>query len=259
MYQHLVATLAMTEAYGMTQSVLFKDAAQRAVNFVHQCQNPYAGWGPGVRDGTNDTILTAWAVLCLRSAQIAELDVDRSAFVGAMTWTASMTDPATGAVGATVRGVAPPLPAPGEAKFPPATAASLDAAGAVIRIQCLAGLAKPGERPDLAADPFVVRAAERLRAAPPRWDEAAGTIDAQAWFLGSSAAWQIGGDTWKTWSDALRRAVVDAQCTETGRDERGSWAPHGPYAKEGGRIYSTTLLTLCMETFYRYARVVGVR
>ena len=44
-----------------------------------------------------------------------------------------------------------------------------------------------------------------------------------------------------------------------GTDDRGSWDPAGPFSAEGGRVYVTTLNTLCMEVYYRYGRVVGMR
>jgi hypothetical protein len=36
----------------------------------------------------------------------------------------------------------------------------------------------------------------------------------------------------------------------------GSWDPSGPWGTAGGRVYSTALLTLCLEVTYRYERVL---
>ncbi|MHC4821579.1 MAG: prenyltransferase/squalene oxidase repeat-containing protein, partial [Planctomycetota bacterium] len=57
-YNHALATLAFTEAYGMTKSPLFEDAARRGVTFILKSQNPYMGWRYGVRPGDNDTSVT---------------------------------------------------------------------------------------------------------------------------------------------------------------------------------------------------------
>ena len=44
-----------------------------------------------------------------------------------------------------------------------------------------------------------------------------------------------------------------ASCAE------GSWDPKDPWGEEGGRVYSTALMTLCLEVYYRYPKVFGTR
>ena len=34
----------------------------------------------------------------------------------------------------------------------------------------------------------------------------------------------------------------------------GSWDPVGPWQFDGGRIYSTALLTMCLQAYYRFER-----
>ena len=40
---------------------------------------------------------------------------------------------------------------------------------------------------------------------------------------------------------------------------QGSWDPNGPWGYAGGRVYSTALMVLCLEVYFRYARVTGAR
>jgi hypothetical protein len=40
---------------------------------------------------------------------------------------------------------------------------------------------------------------------------------------------------------------------------RGSWDPVDPWSADGGRVYATAVNTLCLEIYYRYERVFGVR
>ena len=40
---------------------------------------------------------------------------------------------------------------------------------------------------------------------------------------------------------------------------KGSWDPLDPWSPEGGRVYSTAILTMCLEVYYRYERVAGTR
>lgn len=36
----------------------------------------------------------------------------------------------------------------------------------------------------------------------------------------------------------------------------GSWDPIGAWGDEGGRVYSTAILTLTLEAYYRYSKLV---
>ena len=104
MYNHALASLAMIESYGLTKSPIAKQSAQKAVNFILAAQNPYLGWRYGRRDGDNDTSMTAWMTMALSSAKQAGLDVDDSAFKGAVSWVDKMTEPQFGRVGYNRRG-----------------------------------------------------------------------------------------------------------------------------------------------------------
>ncbi|MCC6739883.1 MAG: hypothetical protein IT452_12620, partial [Planctomycetia bacterium] len=92
MYNHAVAALAMAEAYGLSNAPLFKDSAQRGIDFLCQAQNPYKAWRYTKRCGDNDTSVTGWAVMALKSAELAELAVPRSAFEGAKGWVTEVTE-----------------------------------------------------------------------------------------------------------------------------------------------------------------------
>lgn len=73
------------------------------------------------------------------------------------------------------------------------------------------------------------------------------------WYYGSYAMFQMGGRHWKKWERALKPAVIETQRTEGAAD--GSWDPNGPWGHAGGRVYSTALMVLCAEVYYRYQRV----
>ena len=53
--------------------------------------------------------------------------------------------------------------------------------------------------------------------------------------------------------DALKDALIDSQCREG--DACGSWDPVGPWAEQGGRVWSTAMLAMCLEVDSRYRRV----
>jgi hypothetical protein len=70
--------------------------------------------------------------------------------------------------------------------------------------------------------------------------------------------YQMGGKHWKDWNQELKPAVLDSQRKEGG-DYKGSWDPVGPWGHSGGRVYSTALMVLCLEVYFRYSRVLGAR
>jgi hypothetical protein len=64
---------------------------------------------------------------------------------------------------------------------------------------------------------------------------------------------QMGGEHWDKWNKNLKTVAIDNQikvgCAA------GSWDPKDPWGDEGGRVYSTALMILCLEVPYRHPRV----
>jgi hypothetical protein len=56
----------------------------------------------------------------------------------------------------------------------------------------------------------------------------------------------------------MKAAVVDSQRKDG--DEKGSWDPSVcAWGFSGGRVYSTALMTLSIEVYFRYSQVLGAR
>ena len=248
MYDHAIATLAMVEAYGMTMSPLLKDPAQRGIDFIHRARNPYLAWRYGIRDGDNDTSVTGWMVMALKSAKLADLVVEDGAIRDAVAWVDRVTEPEFGKVGYQSRGGPVARTTAMQTKFPADQSEALTAAGVLCRIF-------GGEDPER-SEP-VKKGLALLEKKLPRWDTDAGTIDMYYWYYGTLASFQGGGDVWRKWNAAMKTAIVDHQRHEKDRCERGSWDPEDPWAPEGGRVYATALMTLSLEVYYRYPRVFG--
>jgi hypothetical protein len=246
-YNHAIGTLAMAEAFGLTGSPLFRHSAQSGVDFVLKCQNPYLAWRYGVRPGDNDTSVTGWMVMALKSARSAGLRVDESGFLGARVWIEKVTEPEYGRTGYTHRGSGPARPTDLMDRFPSNESESLTAVGMLTRIFC-------GEDP--AESERIRQGVDLCLKALPTWDEASGRIDMYYWYYGTLALFQVGGEAWKAWNHALKDAVVDRQRKDG--CAKGSWDPVGPWGHDGGRVYSTAVSVMCMEVYYRYARVFGL-
>ena len=250
LYDHLLACLAMTEAYGMSHRPTIRPVAQQAVNFVQMARNPYRAWRYHYpAKGDNDVSVTGWAVLALKSARDFGLKVEPAAFDGARHDLNEMTDELTGRTGYVTRGGFSSREPGMNERWPHQETEAMTAVAILSRIML-------GEDP--ARSPSLKAGAARLRKQLPHWDEAAGTVDYYYWYYGSYAMWQLGGRDWDVWQKKLLPAVVETQRRDG--DERGSWDPQfDPWGHRGGRVYSTAILTLTMEVYYRYDRILGGR
>ncbi|MFG0320601.1 MAG: hypothetical protein ACF8XB_25235 [Planctomycetota bacterium JB042] len=250
LYDHLLASLAMTEAYGMCRRPTLAPIAQKGVNFVHATRNPYRGWRYAwPPNGQSDLSVTGWAILALKSAKEFGLRVDEAAFDGTRHLLDELTDDATGRTGYLRRGGYSAREPGMEERWPHEKTEAMTA----VAVLCRAML---GEDPD--RSPAMRAGADLLRKQLPLFDPAEGTIDYYYWYYGSYAMWQMGGRDWDTWQRKMLDAVVETQRHDS--DERGSWDPQfDPWGHRGGRVYATAIMTLCLEVYFRYDRVVGSR
>jgi hypothetical protein len=259
-YNHAIATLAMVEAYAMTGASIFRSPTQRALDFVTITRNPYFAWRYGVKPGDNDTSVTGWMMMALKSAKMsnesdvaagraASLVIDEDAFDGVRTWIDKMTDPDTGRVGYQQRGSGPARPTELVDRFPSERSESMTAVGVLARIF----LRENPKTSDL------VKKGAALCTKPemlPRWDTSDGSIDMYYWYYATLAMFQVGGEPWSRWNKAMQTAVVDTQRKDGDYGlYKGSWDPVDPWGADGGRVYSTACLAMCLEVYYRYPKV----
>ncbi len=248
LYDHACAALAMAEAYGMTKMEALHASAQNGVNFTLRAQNPYAAWRYAYPpNGDNDTSVTGWMVMVLKSAKMSGLTVDEAAMQSALNWVTEMTDVATGRTGYTDAGGLPSRPTEQMERFPAERSESMTAVGVLTRI--FAGQAN--------TEPMIEKGANLMAAKLPRWEPGSGDIDFYYWYYGTLAMFQVGGARWERWNDAMKSAILGHQHVDKSACEYGSWDPLDPWSSAGGRVYSTALNCLSMEVYYRYPRVFG--
>jgi tetratricopeptide (TPR) repeat protein len=241
-YCHAAGTHALAEAFGRGDgSLLLQDSAQKAVDFLVECQNPYLGWRYGRQPGDNDSSVTAWAVMALAVARKSGLQAPKEAFDGALKWFEKATE-----------GFETGYTAPEETRtriwgegedftlYPGLTAASL-----ACRVLIL-GRSAPGR-------PEIEGAAGLLRMKPPKWDRAwPGGVDLCYAHWGSLATHQLGGAAWEEWRTTVRDMLLPNQ-VRTGC-AAGSWDPVCAWGGAGGRVYSTAMAVLALEAEERYSR-----
>ncbi len=222
-HDHAVATLAMTEAYGVTGSRLFKDRAQRAVDALERTRIRGLGWRAG-DGGSIDIETTVWATMAFRSARYAELVV---------------SDEDWRDTGLLVRRLADV----GNPSVSPRHVAMLTFA------LCLTS---EGEPPD---DPLVVAGVERMLAESLTHDA---TFDPMYAHFATLALFQHGGRAWKDWNRLVKAAVVDHYGSAQLVTDPDATLPSAAVRAEG-RLRTWTWTTLVQEVYYRNARVFGCR
>jgi hypothetical protein len=249
LYDHGIATLAVCEAYYFDRSPLLRSTAQRAVSTIGRARNPYGAWRyalPG--DGDNDTSVTGWMVFALKSAQEGGLKVDNEAFVAARNWFDEVTDPNTGRCGYDSIGSPSSRVEGHNEAYPAEKGEAMTAVALLCRVFM-------GDDPS--EHPVMERHAELLRKSLPVWDPSAKANDMYYWYYGTYAMYQMGGEHWQAWNKAMKPAVLESQRMDGA--SKGSWDPLGPWGWSGGRVYSTALMVLCLEVYFRYGKVLGAR
>jgi hypothetical protein len=261
-YNHACASLAMVEAYGMTESNIYKGPAQKALDFMALSRNPYFVWRYGVKPGDNDSSVTGWMMMALKSAKLinedavkrgkaAPLVFDEEAFAGIRAWLDKMTDPDYGRVGYIQRGSGPARPQELVDRFPGEKSESMTAVGMLARIFM-------GDDPR--KDPIIKKGADLCAKLLPTWNTNDGSIDMYYWYYATLSIFQMGGEYWKAWDGAMNTAMVGNQRMDGNYCSwKGSWDPVDPWGPDGGRVYSTAILAMCLEVLYRYDRVFGAK
>lgn len=247
-YDHAIAAYALCEAYGLSGYKLLRKPAQRAIEYLESHRNAYSVWRYQPRDGDNDISVTGWAIMAYKSAKFFDLAVNEEALRLAGVFLDQVSD-TTGLHGYQKAGQLCGRKLGQHAqKFPAERSQALTAVGLFCRF--FLGQS-PNERP------IMKSSAKLLTESLPSWNESDGSIDHYYWYYATYALFQMGGKPWTQWQKALERAVGPQQhVDEQNSNTFGSWDPVGAWGDDGGRVYSTAILTLTMQANYRYTRLI---
>ena len=252
-YDHSIATMAMGELLVMSNDIIgLKRSVTDSVKLCLRAQNDGFGWRYGMRPGDNDTSVTGWMVLALKTAKNARLDIPKTefdrAFKGALNWFDRATA-SNGKTGYMVPGdegsrLAKVYPEP----YPYSKELScMTAVGVLCRLFA-------GESRKSAS---IKSGVDILMRSTPNWLEAKGrsksTVNIYYWYYGSYALFQFGGADWKKWNDDMQASLLKTQ-RQGNIDEDGSWDPVGEWGIAGGRVYSTAIGAMTLEVYYRFKR-----
>jgi hypothetical protein len=227
-YEQGIATMAISEAYGMTQDASLKRPAEVALGYVLRNMGPDGGYGYG---GAGDDVhVTSFQVMALKSGHLAGFPIPAEAVQRLRQYYAKALAPdgttgyrADDAVG--IEG----LVLPGLGGNP---ASTRTAVGLFCRVFLDCDLKGPDVR----------LIAEVLHEVGPQLSNVFQVYD------GTYAMYQLGGDYWKEWNRRFRDGVIALQVR--GGEEDGSW-PGG----NGGTVCNTAMYVMSLEIYYRYLPV----
>jgi hypothetical protein len=230
MYSHGLAAIALCEAYGMTNDSHIRHAAQASVQFIQAAQNSQGSWRYKFNDSSTDTSVFGWQMMALKSALMANLEVNPAKVEEARKW---MDTVQPGGETTQTRGLfsyqagTPPTP-------------SMTSVGLLITQY----LGAPKN------DPVIAGGVQYLMGNLPDPK----TRDTYYWYYATQVMHNMCDADWDAWNRKMRKLLVESQC-KTGC-AAGSWDPNAPvkdnYCSMGGRVMMTSLSALTLEVYYRY-------
>jgi hypothetical protein len=227
MYDQGLATIALCEAYAMTEDPELLVPAQAAVNFVAMAQCSDGGWyyQPRQRDG-GDTSVTGWQVMALKSAHMGHLQVPLQSVQGSVLFLDKVGSDEGDIYGYRSR-IKNATNRPG-----------CVAVGLLCRMYTGWDKTHPG----------IVKGVEHLSKIG---------VDKRDIYYNYYAAQVLrhfGGIHWDKFNVVLRDWLVETQAQGSG--DKGSWffpnskSHRGPL--EGGRLASTAFAAMILEVYYRH-------
>ncbi len=256
MYNHSIATIAMAEAYAMTGDLSLKRPLAAAAKHLASSQQVGGGWdySSDTSTGRSDMSVTGWVVMALKSLTAGGVRIPDSTLLGIVDFVVRATryeghvSYAHTSQGEVVDNAADSS----TRRYGPGTTAI----GAFV--QQLLGW-RPGA-------PVLSKQTELMLAEPPdlkafHGGDPSGLHSEYYWYYGTLAMFNQGGGAWATWNERIKEALLTSQ--DRSVDHRGvkghswgSWPAYGPgwgrWGRTGGRIYSTALSVMMLESYYRY-------
>lgn len=218
-YSHGMAALAMCETAAMTRDESAIECARRAIAYTTRMQHPSTGGWRYTAGDPGDLSQLGWQAMVIDGGHRAGLRID------------------------------------------PRNVAGIERFLYSVRAGQRGGLAsyRPGEAPSrtMTAEALATRLLVGSRISPDEIAEAEHSLLQQTpgvgqdnyyyWYYATLALHQLQDDAWQTWNDSLKRRLLSTQRSD------GSWPTDSVWGGYGGSVYTTSMATLCLESYYRHA------
>jgi len=213
MYEHGLAVLALSEAWGQSKNRHIGPALKKAVGITLSAQNPQGGWRYSPEPKDADMSMTGMHIVALNSAKEAGIYVPDGSLTRAAKYVLSCQDETSGGFGYTSAG------SPGFART---------GGGVLSLILC-------GQR----HHPSVKRGLEFLRRYPEK--KFTGTSHfLYAHYYAIQCMYQSGEEDFNAWYSRITKTLLSKQ------------RPDGSWSMEEGSSYSTPMAILILGVPYRY-------
>ncbi len=266
-YAYLIAMgiWGVTEGYALASMDELREPAQWGIDYLSRVQTPGGGWRYGPRYHQSDTSCTSWVLMTLKAGDMVGLDVGQRTYDGIDSWLERCAYDITG-----------------EEEIPDDLSTDYDYEvgskryfKAFMGYFALSGAEKSAlQQTSMTAvgmvcrffmgwkrsHPYLIGCANYLDDYLPLWMRGLEKGQAIAWYhyywyYGTLAMHQMGGRFWRHWNEKIRRMYPEKQ-RRSPPELFGSWDPDTAVLN-GGRLFSTAMSILALETYYRFSPLLG--
>jgi hypothetical protein len=222
-YSHAICTMALCEAYGMTNDQSLRRPAQRGLDYLVKAQNSAGGFRYEPNE-PGDTSVTGWCLQAMQSGKLAGLSVPPESFYKVGNFLDNVQ---------TQKGAAYGYVSPGGSP-------NMTSVGLLCRAYLGCG----------PKNPAMIAGVENLKKNLPRRN--GGEIYYYYYATQVMHFCASENDWLKLWNPRMRDLLIETQDTSAGPN-RGSWAADNTFTgRAGGRLCATSLSLLTLEVYYRH-------
>ncbi len=266
-YAYLIAMAnwGITECYGISGDEEFMEPSQWGIDYLVRVQTPGKGWRYGPRYFQSDSSCTSWVLMTTKMADLVGLDVSQKSWDGVDDWLTRCSYDLTGEVevledlssdfayevGARryFKSITSYLELKESDKIG-LRKVSMTSVGMVCRF--FMGWKR--------SHPYMIGSANLLSDYIPEWMNGLERVQTVTWYhyywyYGTLAMHQMGGKYWRKWNQSIRKMYPEKQRLSP-PELAGSWDPDTARFN-GGRIFSTAMSILSLETYYRFSPLMG--
>lgn len=217
MYSHAIATIALSEAFAMTQDTRLVHTISEARKYIETAQHRKGGWRyiPGT---TGDLTVTGWQLMALKSCEMANFPTPDKTWKNAESFIDSLAS-SSGSYG----------------YQQPEENPTTTAVGVLSKMYLGATLENDTQK--MGARLIVARGPSKT--------------NVYFNYYATQVLMHRNDDAWPKWNDELRDYLISTQ-DHGGNHQAGSWYFTDPHGQMGGRLYTTAMVIMTLEVYYRF-------
>ncbi|MEC7408541.1 MAG: prenyltransferase/squalene oxidase repeat-containing protein, partial [Planctomycetota bacterium] len=217
-YCHGMAALAMCEAAAITRDASAILSAERAIAHTQALQHPATGGWRYTEGDPGDLSQLGWQAMVLDSGNRAGIAISDRSILGVQRFLQSVQVGRSGGLASYRRGEAPTHTMTAEALATRILIGDKISKEAIEEAEAYLMLNLPGNGQD----------------------------NYYYWYYATIGLHQLQNENWNQWNQALQQRLLTTQNPD------GSWPTQTLWGGYGGKIYTTAMATLCLETYYRH-------